>query len=69
MSEMNNVLAYERLRAQCKRIMNVHPDDSATPIDCVGMLRQLNGYPHGIAAETLARALAEYVHEQKPTGA
>lgn len=53
---------YEELQQRCRRIMCLPSDGTETPLDCARMLQMMsNNYSRAIAAEMLARELAEYV--------
>lgn len=57
---------YETLRRRCHRIMNLHPDSDESPLGCMRLLTHLDfGSSRAIAAEMLARELAEYVEEHR----
>lgn len=57
------MMPYEKLRLRCCRIIGLHPEATETPLDCVRLLDNL-GRSRGIAAEMLARELAEFVDER-----
>lgn len=57
-------MTYEELRMRCNRIIGLAPDAPEAPIDCVKLLDQFRSYTsRSIAAEMLARELAEFLHE------
>ena len=56
---------YETLRMRCCRIIGLHPDAKERTIDCIRLLRDIPDPGRAMAAEMLARELAEYVEEHK----
>lgn len=56
---------YATLCKRCCRIMGFHPDSTETPLDCLRLLNQLPQGSRAIAAEMMARELAEYVEAQR----
>lgn len=60
-------MTYDQLSMRCRRILNLYPDGTETPLDCMKFLPNISGIGRAIAAEMLARELAEYV-AQLPQG-
>lgn len=54
----------EDLRQRCCRIIGLHPESTVSILGCMRMLSNLQNSSRAIAAEMLARELAEYVSEQ-----
>jgi hypothetical protein len=54
-------MTYEELRQRCCRIIGLHQDAKETPLDCTRLLHHFQDSGRAIAAEMLARELAEYV--------
>jgi len=60
-------VTYEEMRMRCNRIIGLSPDAPEAPIDCVKLLGQYyNDSGRAIAAEMLARELAEFIHLHRP---
>lgn len=51
----------EELRLRCCRIIGFHPESTMSILDCMRHLGDMRGIGRGIAAENLARELAEFV--------
>jgi hypothetical protein len=58
-------MTYEELRHRCRRIMGMSPDCTESLLDFMKLLDQFrSGSSRALAAEMLAREMAEYIEER-----
>lgn len=54
-------MTYDQLCQRCRRIMGFSPEASESPLECMRFLKNFDHGGRGLAAEMLARELAEFI--------